>query len=95
MIFRDKEAHNNYAIVKNIVCETISVDCLIANHIKAKNVSLKFNCIVDLLEYTNTLIMDKNCKVKNIGKIESGEELWKKAEEKNGFLSKAGEAEDN
>lgn len=53
----------------------ISADCLIANHIKAKNVSLKSNCIVDLLEYTNTLIMDKTCKVKNIRKIENGKEL--------------------
>ncbi len=75
VVFRDKEARNNYAIVKNIVCETISADCLIANHIKAKNVSLKSNCIVNLLEYTNTLIMDKTCKVKNIRKIENREEL--------------------
>lgn len=80
IVFQDKKARKNYAVVTNISCETISADCLIANHIRAKNVSLSSNCVVDLVEYTDTFTMDQTCTVRNIRKIKSGKEVWKKQE---------------
>lgn len=71
IILRDKKACKNFAIINNILCENISADNLIAKSIKAKNVSLGSNCIVDIIEYTDTFTMREDCIVKNVIKLEN------------------------